>query len=69
MDVVKRTGGDYACAFSEITHAPSADVAQVVRCRACRHTVADALFPGELVCKLTRRAVPPDGFCYRGEEG
>ena len=30
LDVVKRTSGDYAAAFTEISHAPSADVAPVV---------------------------------------
>lgn len=30
LDVVKRTSGDYAAAFSEIAHVPAADVAPVV---------------------------------------
>lgn len=33
LDVVKRTSGDYAAAFSEIAHAPAADVAPVVHGR------------------------------------
>lgn len=67
LDVVKRTSGDYACAFSEIAHAPAADVAQVVRCRECQHVVAEAMFPGGLICRLTSSVVIPDGFCYRGK--
>lgn len=30
LDVVKRTSGDYAAAFSEIAHEPAADVAPMV---------------------------------------
>lgn len=29
LDVVKRTSGDYVAAWSEITHMPAADVAEV----------------------------------------
>ena len=66
LDVVKRTSGDYACAFSEIAHAPAADVAQVVRCRACRYCVGNTRFTGETFCLWTQDTVPPDGFCWRG---
>lgn len=29
LEIVKRTSGDYAAAFAEITHLPAADVAEV----------------------------------------
>jgi hypothetical protein len=35
MEIVKRTSGDYAAAFSEIRKLPAADVAEVVRCKDC----------------------------------
>lgn len=35
LDVVKRTSGDYAAAWSEIAHMPTADVVEVVRCKDC----------------------------------
>ena len=37
MEIVKRTSGDYATAFSEIRQLPAADVAPVVRCKDCKH--------------------------------
>lgn len=36
LDVVKRTGGDYVAAWTEIAHMPAADVAPVVRCAQCK---------------------------------
>lgn len=33
LDVVKRTSGDYAAAFSEIAHGPAADVVPVVHAK------------------------------------
>lgn len=36
LDVVKRTSGDYAAAWSEIAHMPTADVVEVVRCKDCQ---------------------------------
>ena len=35
LDVVKRTSGDYAAAWLEIAHMPTADVVEVVRCKDC----------------------------------
>lgn len=41
LEIVKRTSGDYAAAFSEIAHLPAAAVAEVVRCRECKHYHAE----------------------------
>ena len=30
LDVIRRTSGDYAAAFSEIAHMPASDVAEVI---------------------------------------
>lgn len=35
MEIVKRTSGDYAAAWTEIRQLPAADVAPVVRCKNC----------------------------------
>ena len=37
MEIVKRTSGDYAAAFSEIRKLPAADVEPVVHCKGCEH--------------------------------
>ena len=75
LDVVKRTSGDYAAAFSEIAHAPAADVVPVVRCRECKHYKKHRTKKyGNLICRCTRMGkydmdypVNPDGFCSYGE--
>ncbi len=46
---------------------PAADVVPVVRCRECQHAIADSLFPGGIICRLTSSVVLPDGFCWRGK--
>lgn len=46
---------------------PPADVAAVVRCMQCRHSLGDARYHGELFCHMTQSTVPYDGFCFRGE--
>lgn len=43
LDVVKRTSGDYAAAWSEIAHMPAADVAEV------RHGRWEFLGPNRLI--------------------
>ena len=37
LEITTRTCGDYATAFSEIRKLPAADVAEVVRCKDCKH--------------------------------
>ena len=37
MEITTRTCGDYAAAFAEIRKLPAADVAEVVRCKDCKH--------------------------------
>lgn len=48
LDVVKRTSGDYAAAWSEIAHMPAADVAPV---RHGRWLTTDA-YPHHLYCSV-----------------
>ena len=59
LDVVKRTSGDYACAFSEIAHAQAADVVPVVRCRDCMHWTGVALG-----MRCLRYSFPPNCWIY-----
>lgn len=49
MEIVKRTSGDYAAAFSEIRKLPAADVARVVRGRWLINS--DGYYPYCSVCK------------------
>lgn len=37
LEITTRTCGDYAAAFAEIRKLPAADVAEVVRCKDCKH--------------------------------
>ena len=37
LEITTRTCGDYAAAFAEIRKLPAADVAEVVRCKGCKH--------------------------------
>lgn len=65
LDVVKRTCGDYAAAFSEIAHAPAADVVPVVRCIVCKHGIP-LQHSDYVMCEIKDR-MPKDGFCSYGE--
>lgn len=64
LEIVKRTSGDYAAAWSEIGKLPAADVVEVVRCKDCKHYQKDMLF-GNAYCD--GRQVKPDDFCSYGE--
>ena len=35
LEIVRRTSGDYAAAFAEISRLPAVDAVQVTRCRDC----------------------------------
>lgn len=37
LEIVKRTSGDYATAFSEISKFPAVDAVEVVRCKDCKY--------------------------------
>ena len=47
---------------------PSIDAVPVVRCARCRHGEAFKTFPGGIFCPYIKDTVPPDGYCYMGEE-
>ena len=68
LEITTRTCGDYAAAFAEIRKLPAADVAEVVRCKDCKHklrTVAN----GVVICREKHGMVRPslDDFCSYGE--
>lgn len=60
LDVGKRTSGDYAAAWAEIAHIPTADVVEVVRCKNCFYYKPF----GE--CNNTGSTVKPDDYCSYG---
>ena len=46
---------------------PAADVAEVVRCRDCKHLVnATINANGFLICDISDMEIAPDDFCSRG---
>lgn len=47
---------------------PTIDAVPVVRCARCRHGEAFKTFPGGIFCPYIKDTVPPDGYCYMGEE-
>lgn len=51
-----------------IEAAPTIDAVPVVRCARCRHGEAFKTFPGGIFCPYIKDTVPPDGYCYMGEE-
>ena len=53
---------------SHIDLAPTIDAVPVVRCARCRHGEAFKTFPGGIFCPYIKDTVPPDGYCYMGEE-
>ena len=47
---------------------PAADVAEVVRCRACKYLVdATINANGFLICDISDMEITPDDFCSYGE--
>ena len=72
LEIVKRTSGDYATAFSEISKFPAVDAVEVVRCRQCCFGVKKREM-GEVVtyCGLfwgMKGVLDPNGFCSYGKE-
>lgn len=51
-----------------IDKSPTIDAVPVVRCARCRHGEAFKTFPGGIFCPYIKDTVPPDGYCYMGEE-
>ena len=57
----------YSVALREIRNAPAADVAEVVRCKDCKHLVnATINANGFLICDISDMEIAPDDFCSRG---
>ncbi len=53
----------------EVSDAPAADVAPVVRCKDCKHLVAvNVNGKGIPTCRVSGMEVAPDEFCSRGEK-
>ena len=59
--------GDFVAGF-DIDTSPTIDAVPVVRCARCRHGEAFKTFPGGIFCPYIKDTVPPDGYCYMGEE-
>ena len=54
--------------WEDIESMPIVDAVPVVRCARCRHGEAFKTFPGGIFCSYSKDTVPPDGYCYLGEE-
>ena len=54
--------------WEDIKSMPTIDAVPVVRCARCRHGEAFKTFPGGIFCPYIKDTVPPDGYCYMGEE-
>ncbi len=54
--------------WEDIKSMPIIDAVPVVRCARCRHGEAFKTFPGGIFCPYIKDTVPPDGYCYMGEE-
>lgn len=51
----------------DIKNMPAADVAEVVRCKDCKHLVnATINANGFLICDISDMEIAPDDFCSRG---
>lgn len=67
LEIIKRTSGDYATAFSEISKFPAVDAVEVVRCGDCEH------FTGGMAIGMCKRdpekpiiPIRWDDFCKYG---
>ena len=54
--------------WEDIKSMPTISAVPVVRCARCRHGEAFKTFPGGIFCPYIKDTVPPDGYCYMGEE-
>lgn len=55
--------------YMALINAPTIDAVPVVRCAKCKNCEEYKTFPGGLFCPYIKTKVPPDGYCYMGEEG
>ena len=56
------------CLASVISCLPDADVAEVVRCKGCKHLVnATINANGFLICDISDMEIAPEDFCSHGE--
>lgn len=64
LEIIKRTSGDYAAAFSDIRQLPAADVVEVVRCKDCKHfhAVETGMFCDKYV-SIHDASRNPQDFC------
>lgn len=70
---MKSTSRRYGIDVSRLGKLAQADrligkMVPVVRCARCRHGEAFKTFPGGIFCPYIKDTVPPDGYCYMGEE-
>ena len=67
LDVVKRTSGDYAAAWAEIAHIPTANVVEVTFCKDCRYYQdAKVNEKGFLICPASGMEITVTDFCSYG---
>lgn len=66
LEIVKRTGGDYATAFSEISKLPAVDAVEIVKCKDCMMFCSQS-GPIAQHCFVTGNVVSDDDFCSFGE--
>lgn len=66
LEIVRRTSGDYAAAFSEIRKLPTVDAVKVTRCRECK------FFTEGIMCKrIPDKPIIPvayNHYCSYGEK-
>ena len=71
LEIVRRTSGDYAAAFAEISRLPAVDAVQVTRCRDCDGRRVEVSSRGIFVdcgfCSASSLVMPNDGFCSLGK--
>lgn len=66
LEITTRTCGDYAAAFAEIRKLPAADVAEVLRCKDCKHRTESGNCGHPRHHGILPSAYPYD-FCSYGE--
>lgn len=68
LEIVRRTSGDYAAAFAEISRLPAVDAVQVTRCRECRYSSQDDEYNIMWCTRSTGcTETSVNGFCHHGK--
>lgn len=71
LEIVRRTSGDYAAAFAEISRLPAVDAVQVTRCKNCEGRRVEVSCRGIFVscgfCSASNLVMPNDGYCSLGK--